>query len=395
MLLNIRRFVRNCDVCGRNKAWKDKKQGFLKPLPIPSRIWSKISIDFVVDLPESEGCKNLLIITDRLGKGIILELCNSMDAETVAEIFIRRFYRQHGLPAAIISDRGIQFVSILWKRICKILGIERKLSTAYHPQTDGATERMNQTVETFLRIYIYFDQRNWAKFLLITEFAIKNKDAAPTAINPVFFFHGYHAKILETDEKLHTAKNEVRNPIQKADNILTKLKQTNDWVQMAMAIAQQEQQEYADRFKVQAPRYKVKDKVWLTLENITTTTENKKLDAKQVKYTILEYMGYHNFRLDTPPGIRNVFHVDRLRAASMDPFLSQISDDSHSGPSIVNEKTPEYDVERILKKKKKRGRGYQYLIKWKDYVCLTWEPVSAMEDTVVLDEFEFKEANLN
>ena len=157
MLLDIRRFVRNCDVCGRNKAWKDKKQGFLKPLPIPSRIWSEISIDFVIDLPESERCKNHLIITNKLGKGVILEPCDSMNAEAVSEIFIRRFYRQHGLPAVIISDRGKQFVSILWKRICKILGIERRFSTVYHPQTDGATERMNQTMETFLRIYIDFD----------------------------------------------------------------------------------------------------------------------------------------------------------------------------------------------------------------------------------------------
>ena len=186
MLVDIRRLIRNCDVCGRNKVWRDKKQGFLKPLPIPSRIWSEISIDFVVDLPQSEGCRNLLVITDRLGKGVILEPCNSMDAEAVAEIFIRRFYRQHGLPAAIVSDRGRQFVNILWKRICKIFGIERRLSTVYHPQIDGATERMNQTVKTFLRIYIDFDQRNWVNFLFITEFVINNKDAVSTGIS--FFF---------------------------------------------------------------------------------------------------------------------------------------------------------------------------------------------------------------
>ena len=117
-----------------------------------------------------------------------MEPCDSMDAEAVSKIFIRRFYRQHGLPTAIISDRGRQFVSILWKRICKILGIERKLSTAYHPQIDGATERMNQTVETFLRTYIDFDQRSWARLLLIAEFAINNKNAASTGVNPFFSF---------------------------------------------------------------------------------------------------------------------------------------------------------------------------------------------------------------
>ena len=132
----------------------------------------------------------------------------------------------------------------------------------------------------------------------------------------------------------------------------------------------------------------------MTLKNIATVTENKKLDANQVKYAILEDMKFHNFRFDTSPGIRNVFHVDRFRAASMNSLPFQISDDSHTGPSIINveKRTQENDVERILKKRK-RGRGYQYLAKWKDYARFTWEPVSAMEDTVALDEFELWEAN--
>ena len=97
ILLNIRRFVRNCDVCGRNKIFKNKKQGFLKPLPIPNQIWSKISIDFVIYLPE-----DFLMIIDKLIKKVILKLCESMNFETVVEIFIRRFDRQHGLPIIII-----------------------------------------------------------------------------------------------------------------------------------------------------------------------------------------------------------------------------------------------------------------------------------------------------
>ena len=91
---------------------------------------------------------------------MILEPCDSMDAEAVFKLFIRKFYRQHGLPTIRISDRSRQFENILWEKKCKILGIESKFSTIYHSQIDGAAERMNQTVETFLRIYIDFDQRN-------------------------------------------------------------------------------------------------------------------------------------------------------------------------------------------------------------------------------------------
>ena len=127
----------------------------------------------------------------------------------------------------------------------------------------------------------------------------------------------------------------------------------NDWVQTAMAIAQQKQQEYTDRTKFQTLKYKIKNKIWLTLKNITTAIKNRKFDAKQTKYTILENMGFHNFRLNTPPGIRNVFHVDKLRAVSKCLLFSQISDNNHPNPSIINNEsgTHEYDVEKSLQKK--------------------------------------------
>ena len=154
MLRDVRRFVRNCDVCRRMKAWRDRRQGFLKPLPIPDRLWREISVDFVTELPQSDGCTNLIVITDRLGKGVILEPMRTIEAKDVARIFLRTFYRQHGLPAAIVSDRGPQFVGTLWKRVYQLLKIVRRLSTVYHPETDRATERMNQTIETYLRTFV-------------------------------------------------------------------------------------------------------------------------------------------------------------------------------------------------------------------------------------------------
>ena len=99
--------------------------------------------DFVIDIPENEKWKNLLIIIDTLGKGFILKFCNSIDAEIVAEIFIRRSSRQQGLFAIIISERSRQFVNIFWKKNYQIFGIERKPSTFYHPQIDKITERIN------------------------------------------------------------------------------------------------------------------------------------------------------------------------------------------------------------------------------------------------------------
>ncbi len=92
MSQDVRRFVRNCDACGRNKIWRDKRQGFLKPLPIPDQIWKEISIDFITQLPESKGCTNLVVIMDRLGKGIMCEGLPDIKAETVAQWFLCTFY---------------------------------------------------------------------------------------------------------------------------------------------------------------------------------------------------------------------------------------------------------------------------------------------------------------
>lgn len=100
----------------------------------------------------------LMVITDRLGKGVILRGCEDVEADTIAKLFIDCFYRHHGVPAAIVSDRGGQFVSQLWKRVCQLLKIERRISTAYHPETDGATERANVEVETTLSRVVSYAQ---------------------------------------------------------------------------------------------------------------------------------------------------------------------------------------------------------------------------------------------
>ncbi len=118
MLQNVCTFCQNCDKCYMNNSWKDRQQGFLKPLPVLKRIWQKIFIDFVVDLLSSEGCTNLLIITDCLSKGIILEPCKNMTAEWVTQTFVQHFYWAHELFTAIVSDWGTQFVISLWKRVC-------------------------------------------------------------------------------------------------------------------------------------------------------------------------------------------------------------------------------------------------------------------------------------
>ena len=394
MTQDIRRFVRNCDACGRNKAWRDIRQGFLKPLPVPNRIWSEISIDFIIDLPESNGCTNMVVITDRLGKGTICDGLKDITAETVAKWFLRTFYRRHYLPRAIVSDRGTQFTGHLWTRVCNLLGIVRRLSTAFHPETDGATERMNQTVETYLRMFVNYTQDNWEDLLPFAELAVNNRTAAATKVSPFFLEHGYHAEPLDIQHELSDEGTSM-SPIQKADALVRKLKEVHEWAQSAMATTQQTMENVTNRRRQQAPSFKVGDKVWLSLRNVRTTRESKKLDAKQAKYTVLEVVGTHSYRLDTPPGIHNVFHSQLLRPASYDPLVGQEQDDTQPNPEIL-EDDEEYVVERILDEKtvrRGRGRATKLLVKWKGYARPTWEPLDALDATIAYDIWQATRTN--
>ncbi|XP_044715134.1 reverse transcriptase (RNA-dependent DNA polymerase) domain-containing protein [Hirsutella rhossiliensis] len=124
-----------------------RRKGFLKPLPIPDRPRSHLSMDFITDLPPTGPSKAryLWVIVDRLTKAVTLE-CH---------------YRFHGMPRSIVSDRGSNWLSRFWKRFCRLAGVTQKLSTAYHPQTDGGPERMNQEIEAYLRAYVSYVQDDW------------------------------------------------------------------------------------------------------------------------------------------------------------------------------------------------------------------------------------------
>lgn len=390
MSQDIRDFTDACDGCGRNKSWRSRRQGFLKPLPIPDRIWSEISMDFITDLPESEACKNMIVITDRLGKGCIADGLENIEAETVARWFIRRYLPIHWLPFAIVSDRGTQFTGALWTRICETLQIKRRLSTAFSPETDGSTERMNQIIEAFLREFVNHAQDDWLQLLPIAVSAICGRDSASTGVSPFFLSHGWHQSLLEDYADDLSSPNAKDSPITKADRILRKLREATEWAQASMATAQEAQEKAANRRRIEAPAYRKGDKVWLSLEHIATDRPSKKLDAKYAKYKVIEIIGSHNYRLNTPPGIRNVFHTRLLKPANSNPLTGQVLHEPQPPALMIDEDGEDmYEIDEILNQKRARGRGnkQQYLVKWTGYKKPTWTPASALDSTIALREW--------
>ncbi len=155
----VRRYVRNYHTCHRSKHSTQKPLGLLRPLLIPNKPWTDISLDFITKLPKTKRDKDSAsVVIDRIAKeGHFIPGRKAISAEETAELMIQHVWRLHGLPSTLISDRGPQFVSLPWKKLCEALGIRAELSSGYHPETDGQAERTNQSLESYLRAFVNYD----------------------------------------------------------------------------------------------------------------------------------------------------------------------------------------------------------------------------------------------
>ncbi|XP_044723939.1 integrase core domain-containing protein [Hirsutella rhossiliensis] len=179
------RDVANCDTRGRAHIWRQSKGNFQASADSRSTR-SHLSMDFITDLPPTGPSKAryLWVIVDRLTKAVTLEVMDNMEAEPCANRFLQCHYRFHGMPRSIVSDRGSNWLSRFWKRFCRLAGVTQKLSTAYHPQTDGGPERMNQEIEAYLRAYVSYVQDDWGELLPAAQLALNNRESAATKISP-------------------------------------------------------------------------------------------------------------------------------------------------------------------------------------------------------------------
>ncbi|SOV01386.1 uncharacterized protein UDID_17645 [Ustilago sp. UG-2017a] len=158
-------YVASCPVCARYKAPRHRPYGLLQPLATPDRPWGSISLDFIEGLPPSRNYDSILVIVDRLTKFAILAPTHkTVTAKQTAVLLYGHMVRLFGYPDHMVSDRGRQFISGAWKAFAEQMGVKHLLSTAYHPQTDGQTERVNQVVEQYLRMYCNYEQNDWVSW---------------------------------------------------------------------------------------------------------------------------------------------------------------------------------------------------------------------------------------
>lgn len=162
----LQKFVQACDVCQRQKYTTTSPQGLLQPLPIPTKVWSDTSLDFILGLSKSHGFDAVLVVVDRLSKySHFIPLKHPYTAKRIDEIFVKEVVRLYGIPDSLLSDRDPLFVSLFWKELFRLRGTVLKMSSSYHPQMDGQTDVVNCCLETYLHCFALELPQTWAHWL--------------------------------------------------------------------------------------------------------------------------------------------------------------------------------------------------------------------------------------
>jgi hypothetical protein len=369
---SVRDFCRSCDTCQRTKGTASVPYGLLQPLPIPDGPWQSISLDLVTDLPVCCGFDSIVVFVHRFSKLCVLAACTkTITAPQLAQLFIDKVFVRFGMPTSIVSDRDPRFTSHFWKAFVKLLGTDLAMSTAYHPQTDGQTERMNRTMEDMLRGFVGPRQTDLCKYLSMVEFAYNNSLQASTLHTPFFLNYGRHPLTpLSSAVPSRSANPAVSEWV---EGLQTALKSARS----NLASAQQRQKSYADKKRRDHP-FKVGDQVLLAARKNQLAPElSSKLSAKYFgPFLIAAAVGSRAFRLVLPEtvNIHPVFHVSQLK-----PYVSTSSPMTVPSPPplYADKRGGVYEVEAILAKRRV-GKSWQYLVKWKGYdeTENTWEPLA-------------------
>ena len=300
-------------------------------------------MDFITKLPVSKGHDSILVVCNRFSKMFhFVVMTEKTTAEGLAKLFRDNVWKLHGLLESVISDRGPQFAAGLMKELNKMLEIKTKLSIAYHPETDGQTERMNQELEQYLRMYVNHRQNNWAEWLTMAEFAFNNKVYTATKI--LLFQINYGREPRMSFDIRKKEKNE------KAEEFVREIKERHEEARAALVKSQEEMKRQADRSRKEAEKYRVGDKILISTKDFSMELMKrvtKKLTEKFIRpYVVRKIVLENVVELELPVLLRihPVVNVRRLVK-----YQEQVEGQKNIPPPLVEvDGEKEYEVEEIL-----------------------------------------------
>ena len=379
---DVAEFVRSCEACQCNKPSNQRSAGLLQPLEIPQNRWEKVSMDLITHLPRTRsGYDSLLVMVDYGTKMVVLRPTKgTATAVDVAKIFVDSVVRVHGLPRTIVSDRDSKFTSHFWKEVFKNMGTTLAMSSGFHPQTDGQTERANRTIEEIMRAYVGRRHNDWDQRLSMVEFVYNNAVHSSTGFTPFYLCYGRHPV----------------NPANLLAGADTKNVTAEDWMETLskdllqarenLAKAQDRQKRYADK-KRRPLELQAGDEVLLSTKylNIAGVGPSHKFGPLYIGPFKVQECYTTAYKLELPEHIRvhPIFHVSQLKLYRAPKDAGRRSQPPEAITSTDGH--VEYFVEEIVNHRvRKSGRRIvkEYLVFWEGYPAheATWEPEDNLQN---------------
>uniref|UniRef100_W5NNL9 Integrase catalytic domain-containing protein n=1 Tax=Lepisosteus oculatus TaxID=7918 RepID=W5NNL9_LEPOC len=380
MRTDVTGYVQACPICAMSKCSRLKKPSLLQPLPTPRRPWSHISVDFLTDLPESQGKTTIMVVVDRFSKSAhFIPLPALPSAQDMADLFILHVFRLHSIPEDIVSDRGPQFISRFWRTFCKSLGTSTSLMSGYRPESNGLTERTNQDLLTYLRSYVSASQDDWVSLLPWAEYAHNSLSSSTTGMSPFYCSLGYQPSLLPDSIP--------DSDIPCLQTRLTFLRRIWRQARFALLKTSLRQKTTADRHRRPVPRLRRGQFVWLSARNLPLRQPSHKLGPRYIgPFCILSQLTPVTYRLALPPTLRvHSFHVSLLKPYHRFPLSRPRPPPP---PPRLIDGLPSYTVNKILDARWLRGR-LQFLVDWEGYGPeeRSWVCEKDILDRSLIDDF--------
>ncbi len=388
---DVEKYCVSCPTCQTIKTSTQRPQGLLHNLPIPSRPWQSISMDFVGPFPDCDGLDYLWVIVCRMtGMTHLVPTRTTVRASELAWMFLKEVVRLHGLPESIVSDRDPKFTSKFWRELHRLMGIKLLMSTAFHPQTDGTSERMVRTVSQILRAMVQPDQRDWARRIPMTEFAINSSINASTGFAPFELVSGYMPTLIR-DLAREPALPGVRDFAERA---IANVQSAHDTI-IASRVSQTH---YANRHRREEnttddPDFKVGGLAYLSTTNLSLPKGRaRKLLPKFIgPYRIIAANPRTStYTLELPPdlrarGIHPTFHVERLRRHEPNDTTLFPGREATVFYDFGQDPDQEFLVDSIVAHQWEGG-AVRFLVQWDDG-DLTWETWATVKDLEAVDQY--------
>jgi hypothetical protein len=388
MTRSVQAYVNGCAVCQRSKRGLVAQGGrTLNPLPIPPRPWHTFSLDFITGLQECDGYDAVVVFVDLFTKVTHIVPCHStMDAHDIARLYITHIFKLYGLSRVMVCDRDPKFVSAFWQSLFAELGTRLNMSTSFHPQTDGQTERMNQSVEQILRAYVHTLHDDWLKYLSTVEFALNSHVNRSTGFSPFEALYGFIPDTPIT----------VLNPSATTEYVHERIRVVQDLVTSNLELAKAFQKSQTEKGVV--PTFQVGDKVKLDASNLTFRNQPslKFRDRWVGPLDVVEVISPVAYKLKLPEEMEchPVFHLSKLA-----PWLTDQAHPEHLQSSrrfaVRGESNKGFVVENIVDAaigthpSRKNGNVLLFRVKWEGYPMEenTWEPWHGIRHLEVVSDF--------